>query len=229
MSIAEKLTTIAQNQEKVHNAGKDSEWNAFWDSYQNNGKRIGYYYGFCGLGWSDETFKPKYDIKASGTGAYMFIYNAVTDIKGKLEELGVRLDTSKVNNFQSSFAYSKSIAYPVLDFSNATSTNVAFSDCTNLQYIEKIIVAPKVSFNGTFKNCTSLEHIRIEGTIGQSIDFSYSPLLSRASIENIIGCLSGTVTGKTLTLSQTAVNNAFTVDEWNTLIEGKTNWTISLV
>ena len=39
MSIAEKLTTVAENVPKVYEAGKKAEYDAFWDKYQNNGKR----------------------------------------------------------------------------------------------------------------------------------------------------------------------------------------------
>ena len=45
------------------------------------------------------------------------------------------------------------------------------------------------------------------------LDLQYSPLLSKASIESIIGCLSDTATGKTLTLSRAAVEAAFPAKE----------------
>ena len=35
MSIADKLTTIAENEQKVYDAGAKSEHDKFWDSYQN--------------------------------------------------------------------------------------------------------------------------------------------------------------------------------------------------
>ena len=38
MSIAEKLTAIAENVPKVYEAGQKSEYDRFWDAYQNNGK-----------------------------------------------------------------------------------------------------------------------------------------------------------------------------------------------
>ena len=73
-----------------------------------------------------------------------------------------------------------------------------------------------------------IEEVAFEGIIGQDIDFQSCPL-NKASILSIVEHLSTTASGKTLTLKQTAVNNAFTTQEWNTLIAPKSNWTISLV
>ena len=36
MSIAEKLTTIAENEQKVYDAGQKSEYDRFWDSYRGS-------------------------------------------------------------------------------------------------------------------------------------------------------------------------------------------------
>lgn len=60
MSIAEKLTTVAENQQRVYDAGKQAEYDRFWDAYQQNGTRGSYSYAFGGVAWTDETLKPKY-------------------------------------------------------------------------------------------------------------------------------------------------------------------------
>ena len=41
MSIAEKLITIAENEERVYESGKKAAYDRFWDVYQQNGNRIG--------------------------------------------------------------------------------------------------------------------------------------------------------------------------------------------
>jgi hypothetical protein len=74
--------------------------------------------------------------------------------------------------------------------------------------------------------------------IGQNIDFAQSPL-STKSIVGIFEHLSESVTGNTLTLKQTAVDDMvfpFTSEQsgityysWDELVETKANWTISLV
>ena len=67
MSIAENLTTIAKNQQKVFDAGVKSEYDRFWDNYQKNGEPMSYAMAF-GSKWDDITFKPKYPIIATGNG-----------------------------------------------------------------------------------------------------------------------------------------------------------------
>ena len=86
---------------------------------------------------------------------------------------------------------------------------------------------------------TALREIRFQGIIGLSLDLSEAPVLSAASMENVISCLSGSASGLTLTLSAAAVNAAFETAEgagdgsqsaaWAALIATKANWTISLV
>ena len=63
MSIADKLTQIAENEQAVFDAGKKSEYDTFWDSYQENGNKVAYRLAFFGSGWNDTTFHPKYPIK----------------------------------------------------------------------------------------------------------------------------------------------------------------------
>ena len=86
--------------------------------------------------------------------------------------------------------------------------------------------------NNFFMECYALEDVEfVPNTIKLSIDFDWQgrcTKLSKASITSIINGLSADTSGNTVTLSKTAVNNAFTDDEWATLIATKSNWTISL-
>ena len=200
-------------------AGKQAEYDRFWDIFQQNGNRTNYTQAFCYGGWSDEIFKPKYPIRIA-YGNNLFDSNTlITNIDADID----------------------------LTLSNRSQYFSLFRGCTKLKRIRKIKVNETATYtatNGTFYNCTKLEDITFEGTIGRNIDFQYSPLLSRVSIENIVSCLSNTETGRTLTLSLTAVNNAFetssgaadgsTSEEWINLITPKSNsynglWTITLV
>ena len=86
-----------------------------------------------------------------------------------------------------------------------------------------------IRFNNTFLYCAVLEEIRfVENTIKEMISFESCKKLSKASITSIINALSGTVTGKTLSIKATAKQAAFTDSEWATLIGTKPNWTIAL-
>lgn len=82
MSIADKLQTIAENEQKVYEAGRKDEWSEFWDSFQNNGTRTWYEYSFFGV-WRDEMFKPKYPIIADNA-TQMFARNNMTQINAPI-------------------------------------------------------------------------------------------------------------------------------------------------
>lgn len=102
---------------------------------------------------------------------------------------------------------------------------------TSLQTIHLLDVIESVTYVNWFANCTSLENITMSGVIGNDIDFQYSPL-NKDSIISIIGCLSSTASGKTLTLKESAVIDAFgslSSQEWLDLINTKSNWEISTI
>lgn len=233
MSIAEKLQTIAENEQRVYDAGKKAEYDAFWDSYQENGNRTNYEYSFSGLGWNDETFKPQYDIKISQS-THMFSGCGITDLVGLLERCGVSFDTSK--SIGTSYVATNSTTittFPSYDCRNRSHMNYFITNCPKLRSIGTLTLKDDGSqaFTlNTLNGNTNLEEIRFEGVIGQNgLDLHWSKKLSKASIESIINHLSTTTSGLTVTLSQEAVNNAFTAEEWAALIATRTNWTISLV
>ena len=235
MSIAEKLTTIAENVPKVYEAGKKSEYDAFWDVYQNYGKRTQYNYAFAGSGWDDRTFKPKYSIKPV-QATYMF---AQSDIDSWDR---VELDTSNMTSCSYMFQSCFSEKIPPIDVTKVTSQynlNYIFATCTSLKTIEKLIVSENTAYhNAMFTGTKNLENIIFEGTIAKNnLDLSPCTKLSGESIVSVIEALSDTKSGLTVTLSQTAVDNmAFpitgnngTYNSWTDLEQSKTNWTISLV
>lgn len=287
MSIAEKLTTIAENQQRVFDAGRNSgggggdydsgyndgyfsgydsgfnegydsgywggydeghsmgydegqtaEYDRFWDSFQQNGNRTDYTYGFAGA-WDRTTFLPKYDIKATSLNVAFHGLNRddpnweTFDLVEHLENLGVVLDTSKSTLLTSTFMWARIGRIGVIDCRASTyplSSTFAYG---KIKTIDKLIVKPELTYNGTFISQTDLVNITIEGTIGQNgLDMSPCTNLSKASIESVINALSTTTSGLTVTLSKTSVTNAFgstTASAWTTLVNSKSNWTISLV
>ena len=88
------------------------------------------------------------------------------------------------------------------------------------------------SVSNIFFECPAIEDVEfVPNTIKISIAFDVYGLctkLTKASLTSIINGLSPDVTGQTVTISQTAVNNAFTTEEWDALVATKTNWTIAL-
>lgn len=195
--------------------GKQAEWNDFWDKYQDKGTKRDYSYAFAGYGWTDETFNPKYDVKAY-SGSHIFSSNRIVDLIAALKKAnngkGVKLDTSG-NNATSYFMQGNqyTINLPELDMRKRGKIQYFISGNSALQYIEKIILRDDGSqtFNEySFNNNTALEHIRFEGVIGNNLAIADSPNLTHESLINedktgILDCLkdfSGTNTTRTLTL-----------------------------
>lgn len=183
---------------------EESHYDEFWDSYQENGNRNEYSYAFAGRGWNDVAYNPKYEI--------IVFYNQGSN----LYRANITItDTKKPIRFKKV---------------SSNSSTYVFNGCTKLKTVFLVEVSEKQLFTNWFGNCSSLEDITFEGIIGNDMDIHWSTLLTKKSITSIIKHLSDTQ-GATLTLSQTAVNNAFTTEEWETfLAENKPNvWTINLV
>lgn len=192
--------------------GKTQAWNDFWDIYQTNGTRTVYAYAFVGQGWTDETFKPKYDIIASGNGNWMFEGTKITNLKQLLKDCGVVLDTGKCVALSESFAYCNYAGLthvPTIDARNTGSFRYVFCNDRHLVEVEKIILKDDGSqdLTAVFGGCNNLEHVVFEGVIGQNLSCSVSSKLSHDSLMSIINHLkdySGTEETRTLTLHATA-------------------------
>ena len=225
--------------------GKKSEYDAFWDVYQDYGNRQHYSHAFAGKGWKKQNFKPKYDIKVKNAermfGDMDYSSERISNLVEIFNECGITFDTSLCTNFYYFLVYGSPEYFPVIDTRSANSLN-NFSVNSSLISIEKIILRDDGSQTVTSmftSNHNSLKEIRFEGVIGTSFNMSTCPALSKETIESIISHLSTTTSGLTLTLKKTNVNNAFetssganngsTSAEWTALIATRSNWTISLV
>lgn len=216
MSVADKLQTIAENEQKVYDAGKKSQYDEFWDTYQLNGNRTNYLGAFAGGVWS-KLFKPKYNMRPSV--AYFMFRSLGADFEGgtqkidlvsKLEEYGVTLDFSNCTDLGCVFQWSRVTKVGVIDASSALRLDDTFNNAILLNTIDKIISHDNLVFYRTFSGCDELQKLTIEGTIGQNgFNVGDCTKLSKASIISIVNALSSTTSGLTVTLSKTAVDNAF--------------------
>lgn len=198
MTRAEKLQKIAENEQKVFDAGyqKGKSEDVFMDEYQDYGNRTDYATGFAGVGWDENSFKPEYDIVP--TNAYMMFRACAfsSSIPRWLEETcgGVKLDFSKATNTQYLFQASSISEIGVVDVSGSTNNvplDNAFAQCRNLKKIEKIVLKTGNlgEFNGTFTNCTSLESITFEGVIRKNgLNLQQCPL-DNYTVNHIVECL----------------------------------------
>lgn len=195
--------------DEVYEAGKQAEYNNFWDFYQQNGLKPDYNSAF--RGWKDELYNPKYPIVCResanwSVSEFMFYQSTVTDTK-------VDITLPKNQTFKQ-----------------------GFFGCFWLVTIRKLIIDKSTKFSNSFAYCQSLVNLTIEGVIGQNyFDLSYSKKLSKESIISVINALSTETSGLTVTISETAVVNAGYFEtpeaweEWETLIATKPNWTIALI
>ncbi len=264
MSVNEKMTAIAQTirdktggtelltldgmavgVDEVFLAGEKKGHDRFWDSYQDNGSREDYSTAFAGEGWTEDLFKPKYDMRPYSS--YMMFRDSriSTDLPKLLERLGVVLDFSQAQNTQYLFYMSRFTHIGVVDFSGATNTvpmEMSFGNCAELVTIDKIIIGTGKSgqFSNTFNYCAALKNVTFEGLIiHNGLSLQWSTRLSRASIESVVNALSATTSGLSMTFSKTAVNTAFETTggasdgsssaEWAGLANTKSNWTINLI
>lgn len=243
MSIADKLTQIAENTQSVYDSGYNNGFSTgfdkamhdffytFWDNFQQNGTRKHYAYAFSGRGWNNATFTPQYDIKPTESFsrgmAHTLIEGSLTEI---LNRCGVVLDTSGMAYCDYVFDSSTSITEIPLIVGHMQVDGL-FQNCFALQ-TAALDVEERTRFTNTFFQCRNLENLTISGTIGENIDLQYSTKLSYASIESVVNHLSDNVSGKSVTFSYEAVGSAFNWDfggSWSEFIATKPNWTISFV
>lgn len=231
MNIAEKILRAKSDYTDVYlagnQAGKQAEYDAFWDVIQTSGEKTAYDYAFYGQGWTDDTFKPKYPIVPT-TASYMFACSKITDLTK------YNIDLTNLTSGDRMFRNSE-----IRKIGTVKSTDMrsVFYACTATT-VEKVIL-PDVSaqtstnaFLGTFEYHYRLETIDFEGYFAQSVNVSNAFGLKAQSIVNFVEHLSNDVTGKTLTLSNTAVKVAdwsnTNYASWEALIATKPNWTFSL-
>ena len=220
--------------------GKQEQYDAFWDNFQQNGTRTDYT-GAFGACWTAETFRPKYPIRP--TNAYFMFFNnngdgmCIDDFVVFSKEHNIVLDYSQCARADYGIGCLVSKHYGVLDFSNCTAmSNLFYSHHFGIgqnygvRTIDEFRCSEKTVFNtSTFQHAVYLTNITFDGVIATDINFASNTKLTEASIRSIIEHLSTTTTGKTLSLSKSAVNAAFTTAEFEALKAPITNWTFSLV
>lgn len=195
--------------DEVFQAGEKSEYDKFWDTYQENGQKKDYsiYRGaFAGPVWTDDLFKPKYPMHVNDA-AMMFRQTGISD----LTKAGVALDFSKAKGFNYAFAYSETLAkLPVIDLSSATNTSNAFGDGKFKDL--SLIVSEATPITTMLTGTKALENLTIIGVIGTNNPrFDYSTVLTHDSLLSVLNALkdySGDTSGTVWTVTLGATNLA---------------------
>ena len=165
MSIAEKLTTIADNQQAVFDAGKKAEYDAFWDVYQSNGQPRNYSNRFAM--WDETIYKPKYPIiiYVNGSCQSCFNYATITD---------TLVD---------------------ITFNKGCDVRYFFNNCSKLETVRKIICDKTANVTYLFNNCSRLKNVTFEGEIGYGFDVSKATEITHDSLMSIINALETKTSG----------------------------------
>ena len=245
--VTEKLARASENSTQLYDAGvsagKKSEYDTFWDTYQNYGKRRYYERAFedttnGGRRWIfGSTYRPKYSMKpVSAVSMYSYCrlpYSAIAEV-----------DFSECTDFYSTFSYfiinDEDRRFPAIDIRMATRTQAVFAWSTGIKEIEEIWVSESTPYQQMFNGTSNLEKIRFKGTIAQNgLDFKSCTKLSKESIEDVIEHLSDSTGGLTVTFSKVAVDKAYETSEgandgsnsptWlDDKLSYRPNWTIIL-
>ena len=201
-----KSGEMADKVEDVYRAGSESgeqtEYDRFWDVYQQNGNLTVYENGFGGRGWTAETFRPKYNMQP--TNAYMMFrsFGGRVDLVEHLRTLGITLDFSNCTNFQYFFQWSNITRIGEVDIRQAKgSTTGMFSCALSLHTIDLLKVAETNTTMNIFDSCSALQNITIEGVVAANVGFQNSSKLSDASIDSIIAALKDRNGTSTLTFT----------------------------
>ena len=180
---AETLAQVPQRIEEIQSYsdgydvgledGKQSEYDRFWDTFQEKGKRKTYNHAFyvphtsyatalpC---WNDDTFRPKYPItcRAGNGGDYMLTFSMVTRIPVRIEVYRYDSQTEK------------------LLYNNPY-----------LHTVEELWVQKGCTFSGWFTNDTALRRLKMApgSVISNDISFVHCILDDIESLESILWSL----------------------------------------
>ena len=207
--------------------GRQAEYDAFWDAFQENGNRTNYNSAF--FYWPDETFQPKYDIVPTGSAISMFSNSKIKNLKDIIEKAGIIFDTSKSTDVGYMFnAASYLTEAPLIDATNSKSVDRLFNQCGSLKKASVVFPENKITaYTNAFQQCVELEDFTAYGVIDFPLSLSTCSKLTNASVQSIIDCLKDLTgaTTQTLTVHQN-VRNRMTPEQVDTIVNVK-NWTLA--
>lgn len=260
MSIAEKLTTIAENTPKVYEAGlgqgeeniKTQFWKDIlrWDGVSESGQPTNLNNAFSGVYWTKDTFKPPCRIvpnsePSSARGMFAYFNLGETKRDNMVSITYDMLDLSNCKTNTSVYGMFENATFESIevDLSGVPQLYNTFS-CNNGGKIYKIRTKINATtFSNCFNNASMLEELILEegsGIGGNGFNVQWSTKLNKASFISIYNALSPNTTGLSITVSKTAINNAFGINvdnettypvgsEYYNLRHSKDNWTINYI
>lgn len=200
LSLQGMAAGVNEVYEKGIEQGKQAENEAFWNVITDNRKRTDYPYAFSR--WGVEYVRPPFKIAPTGNANHMF--RACGSLKVIEKQF---LDLSQSTGGVAAFSNGCANLEIIEDINFRGTGNdyyyQSFSYCSKLHTIERLPIEETVKPTQTFLRCYLLQNITIDGVIGRSIDFSYSPLTleSMLSVITHLKDYSGTENAGTYTLT----------------------------
>lgn len=217
MSIAEKLTVIAENEQRVYDSGVDEGEGNIWDEIQGaNGTRTDYDCFF--RRWQSDYIRPKHKVVPKrGTGTIdknlrsVFEDAKIKKIESEYFDFSNMVFDASIDTTNCIYAFFRkcSLLEEIEDIGlKAGGYYQTFNRCPKLHTIAVMRCVKDGTYSGPFTQCYELANITIEGEIGNDITFKDCSKLTIESLKSIITALvdySGTDSEYAYTLT---LNNA---------------------
>jgi hypothetical protein len=150
MDIAERTLQLKTDIDEVYEAGKQAEYNEFWDKFQDYGNRTDYTSAF--RGFPNEIYNPKYDLQGGMNSAFALC--KITDVKVRI---------LNATNIQQLCRYNSDITrIPELNISESTNlgSDSPFLGASKLRdLIMTGVLAKSISFSNCPLYVTSIKSI----------------------------------------------------------------------
>lgn len=217
MSIAEKLTTIAENMQAVYEAGKAAGGGASVPNPFEYAKSLAAMY-------AEAVFPDGYELTVNAPNFTGSMATFADGVKG-LRKITMNVPTNMEHTayyFGRNNSCLEEVVFP--DGIVIKSANYMFTSATALRSIYGAMDISKQSSANLWQGCTALENISfVTGGIARTIEFSKCSKLTDASIQSIIDGLAEVETAQTLTFHATV--GAKLTEEQKAVITAK-NWTL---
>lgn len=192
MSIADKLNTIAENEQKVYDAGYNAATDdmemKMWKSITANGTRDVWVRTFNGTDYTGFSFpKPVKPVLANNNISYIerFCYEYKgTKLPGNIDLSNIPKNSTPSNLFSWSRQLVEiyDMGLPAINYDSC------FTYCRSLKTIEVLRINETNTFP-SFNETNVIKNIRIDGVIGKNVAISNCTLLTHDSLMSIINSL----------------------------------------
>jgi hypothetical protein len=222
--------------EEVYEVGKEQGSSEYWDLFQNYGNRNYYADAFRQTGF--EYIRPKYKVIPTAEGGAVRTFYDSDKLK-KIEAQYFDFSQMTKGRYSSNGFYNTFTTCDALEeiedvgLQGQKYWSSTFNFCEYLKKIARIGVEEDTVFDAAFNKCTRLEDITFDGIIAQNgLSFSSSPLLTEATLRNVVGCLkdfSGTSETCSITFHADSVAKLETLTEGGKTLKQIANdkgWTV---